>query len=68
MDVLNKLEEISQQLVSMNNRLERLEGHTEEIHSLVPFGRWFESFSTGLSQKLSWYGAPPTAIELPMEI
>ena len=56
--VVDKLAEISQQLSLMNTRLERLEGQTGEIHSLVPFGRWFETFSKGLANKLSWSDSP----------
>ena len=51
-DIYTKMGEISEQLSLLNQRMERIEDKTTEIHSLVPFGRWFEKFSTGLARHI----------------
>lgn len=54
---------LSEEVKNINERLEkieksqgRVEEKTDDIHSLVPFGQWFEGFSRRLSRRLSWIG------------
>lgn len=58
--ILKGLNNVTQDLKKINERLDRLEGKTDEIHSLVPFGQWFEGFSRGLARKISWFGGNST--------
>jgi len=60
-DQLKLLLEIQEHLIvlskgveNLNSRMEKLEGKTDDMHSLVPFGRWLEGFSRSCASKLYW--------------
>lgn len=49
------LGKVSEDISSINERIDRIEGKTNDIHSLVPFGKWFEGFSKSMARRISWF-------------
>lgn len=50
-EIRNQLFILTELIKNMNNRLEKIEEKTTEIHDLVPFGHWFEK----VTKRLTWF-------------
>ena len=54
--ICGHLDEITKGLKNLNERMEILEGKTDEIHESVPFVRWLEDVGRAVSYRLTWLG------------
>ena len=57
-----KLDNMSHELKVLNNRMDRIEGQTNDLHHYIPFVGWLEEVGQNLSSKFRWlkgYKAPP---------
>jgi hypothetical protein len=52
--IINQLDRISKHLTELNERVDRLEGKTNDIHQHVPFVNWLASVGQVMSNKLTW--------------
>jgi hypothetical protein len=60
--IINQLDVISKSMVNLNDRIDRLEGKTNDIHQYVPFVGWLEGVGKVMSKRLMWLRGVP---ELP---
>jgi hypothetical protein len=51
--ICSQLKEISTNIESLNQRIDRLEGKTNDIHQYVPFVGWLENVGASLSSSFS---------------
>lgn len=62
--ICRELNDISKSVVELNQRIDRLEGKTDDIHQYVPFVKWLEDVGHSLSDKWLWLpGVPNKSIE-----
>ena len=63
--ISNQLDIISKSLIDINQRLDRLEGKTNDIHQYVPFVGWLEGVGSRMSKWSFFKGIedPPRVIQ-----
>lgn len=64
--LLNKLDKILSEIENIRERLDRLEGKTDDLHHYVPFVGWLENVGENVSQKFKWlkgYKQQPLLVE-----
>jgi hypothetical protein len=52
--ISQKLDTISKSVQELNNRVDRLEGKTDDIHHYVPFVGWLEEVGRDVSKRFRW--------------
>jgi hypothetical protein len=52
--ISRKLDTISKSVQELNERVDRLEGKTDDIHHYVPFVGWLEEVGRDVSRRFSW--------------
>lgn len=57
--IVDRLDSISSSMVDLNNRMDRLEGKTDDIHKYVPFVGWLEGVGQTMSKKWIWLKSVP---------
>lgn len=57
--IIDRLDEMSSSLTELNNRVDRLEGKTDDIHKYVPFVGWLEGVGQTVSKKWLWLKGVP---------
>jgi hypothetical protein len=63
--ICKKLDTISKSVQELNDRVDRLEGKTDDIHHYIPFVGWLEEVGRDVSQRFRWlrgYREPPQLI------
>lgn len=64
--ISKKLDSISRSVQELNERVDRLEGKTDDIHHYVPFVGWLEEVGRDVSRRFKWlkgHQEPPRLIE-----
>jgi len=54
--ICGRLDEMTNYMKILNERMERLEEKTDDIHESVPFVRWLEGVGRAVSHRLEWLG------------
>lgn len=63
--ISRKLDTISKSVQELNERVDRLEGKTDDIHHYVPFVGWLEEVGRDVSRRFRWlkgHKEPPKLI------
>jgi hypothetical protein len=63
--ILKKLDNVSKSIQELNERVDRLEGKTDDLHNYIPFVGWLEAVGRDLSGRFTWlrgHHNPPTLI------
>jgi hypothetical protein len=69
--ITNKLDIMSCDLKILNQRMDNLEGKTNDIHHYIPFVSWLEEVGHSVSKQFKWihgYSAQPVLLTQPVLI
>ena len=63
--ISKQLDKMSYELKCLNDRIDRIEGKTNDVHYYIPFVGWLEEVGQNVSKKFRWlkgYKPPPTLL------
>ena len=63
--ISKQLDKMSHELKDLNERMDRLEGKTDDLHHYIPFVGWLEEVGQNISHRFRWlqgYKAPPVLL------
>jgi hypothetical protein len=69
--ISQKLDEISYSVKELNDRMDRLEGKTDDIHHYIPFVGWLEEVGRDISNRFLWlkgHRHPPLLLDNDLEL
>jgi hypothetical protein len=67
--ISKKLDTISKSVKELNERVDSLEGKTNDLHHYIPFVGWLEEVGRDVSSRFRWlkgHRSPPTLTVKPM--
>lgn len=57
--IIDHLDDISKSVVDLNNRMDSLEGKTDDMHKFTPFISWLEEVGHTVSKRWMWLKGVP---------